>query len=87
MNCYYQLDDGPWFKGHMYSQRGSTEIVFGRPEPSGGFEELVLWKPEFLFNGTTLRVTGLRTAGSSPLGNTFRLQSVDVRFSKPREKT
>lgn len=95
MNCYYQIEDGPWVKGEIVSMSGGRQVNFHSRDDQGHVSHqitLSVTEGSILFHGGGFSVCGYVPAGKEPdkanrVGSDlYKLARVDVRWTKPRTK-
>lgn len=88
MRVYYQIGNyEEWILGEAHSQNGCRDIHFQCSQNLPG-NSITLHNPEFLFHNNGFTATGYVTMprGANMKIDTYRLESVEVRSTKPREK-
>ena len=84
MKCYFQIEE-EWFKGEVVSMSGGTLVsFFSRNEENVIEAELTLGNPEILFHGPGMVVTGYEQIDRKAVQPTYKLTSVEVRWTKPK---
>lgn len=82
MKCYFRLEE-TWVKGFITSFSGASMVSFSSEvREENAKVDFAITNTEVLFHGSQLTVSGYV---QQPGDNMYRLVSVDVRFSKPRE--
>ena len=78
MRCYFCIDEA-WIKGTVVSMSGGKEINFSSDQEVAPRVDLTLWKPEVLFGGNHISITGFENLGDKR----YKLVGVEVKFKKP----
>jgi hypothetical protein len=94
MKCYYRADEEAWRVGHMDVSDGATVTSFTMQVDPGGWKVTHRLKhAQMTTSAKSLYFTGYaevpRVTKAEKLAGTelnYRLVTVEVRFTKPREK-
>jgi hypothetical protein len=91
MNCYFQIEDGPWTKGRIKSMSGGKGIYFYRIENNELVYQMELWNPEVIFFGESISITGYRLVKPKPEDKDqstrhYEVVCADVRYTKPKKE-
>jgi len=85
MKCYFQVEE-EWIKGEVISMSGGMSVNFhSRDEKGVVTNNLTLGNPEILFHYPGLVVTGYEQVDPKAVQPTYKLTSVEVRWTKPRK--